>query len=64
MIIEVPKTNLPPDVEEGQMLQAMTQQGPVNVKVVQLKEDSAILDGNHPLAGKNLIFDLELVEIH
>jgi FKBP-type peptidyl-prolyl cis-trans isomerase SlpA len=63
MVIEVPKANLPEGVEEGQMLQAMTQQGPVNVKVVELKEDSAILDGNHPLAGKDLIFDLELVQI-
>lgn len=63
MIVEIPKTNLPPEVEVGQMLQAHTPQGPVNVKVVDLTEDSATLDGNHPLAGKDLIFDLEVLEI-
>jgi FKBP-type peptidyl-prolyl cis-trans isomerase 2 len=63
MIGEVIKSNLPPDLEVGQMLQAQTPQGPLNVRVVEIKEDYAILDGNHPLAGKTLIFDLELVSI-
>lgn len=63
MIGEVPKSNLPSDVEVGQMLQAQTPQGPLNVKVIEIKEDTVVLDGNHPLAGKKLIFDLELVSI-
>ena len=33
------------------------------VTVVELKETSVMLDANHPLAGQDLIFDLELVEI-
>jgi peptidylprolyl isomerase len=33
------------------------------VKVNEIKEDVIVLDGNHPLAGEELIFDLELVEI-
>ena len=33
------------------------------VTVAEVKEDSVILDANHPLAGQDLIFDLELVEI-
>jgi FKBP-type peptidyl-prolyl cis-trans isomerase SlpA len=64
MIAEVPKTNLPSDVTVGQQLQAMTQQGPVIVTVLEIKEDSVILDGNHPLAGKNLTFELELLSIN
>lgn len=63
MVVEVPKSNLPEGVVVGQMLQAHTPQGPVNVKVIELNEDSATLDGNHPLAGKDLTFDLELLEI-
>lgn len=63
MIAEVPKTNIPFEVEVGQMLQANSPQGPINVKVIELKEDSIVLDGNHPLAGKKLIFDLEVVNI-
>jgi FKBP-type peptidyl-prolyl cis-trans isomerase 2 len=63
MIIEIPSTNVPPDVQVGQMLQGNSPQGPVNVKVVEIKEDVVVLDGNHPLAGKKLIFDLEVVGI-
>lgn len=64
MIAEVPKTNLPSEIQIGQMLQAQTAQGPINVRVVEIKEDVAVLDANHPLAGKTLIFDLELVSIN
>jgi FKBP-type peptidyl-prolyl cis-trans isomerase SlpA len=45
------------------MLQTMTEQGPMNVRVMEIKEETVILDANHPLAGKKLIFDLEVIEI-
>jgi FKBP-type peptidyl-prolyl cis-trans isomerase 2 len=63
MVIEVPKNKVPENVEVGHTLQAQTPQGPVNVLVKEIKEESVILDGNHPLAGKTLIFDLELMGI-
>jgi FKBP-type peptidyl-prolyl cis-trans isomerase 2 len=63
LINEVPKENLPEGVEVGHMLQAQTEQGPVNVKVVELNETTGKVDANHPLAGKKLIFDLEVVEV-
>ena len=63
LVAEVPKDRVPEGVIEGQMLQTMTQQGPMNVVVKEVKDDVVILDANHPLAGKDLIFDLELVSI-
>jgi FKBP-type peptidyl-prolyl cis-trans isomerase SlpA len=63
LINQVPKENLPEGVEEGQMLQANTESGPINVVVTQITEDMAVVDANHPLAGKKLIFDLEVVEV-
>jgi FKBP-type peptidyl-prolyl cis-trans isomerase 2 len=33
------------------------------VKVLEVKDDVVILDANHPLSGKKLIFDLEIVSI-
>jgi peptidylprolyl isomerase len=35
----------------------------MQVTITEIKETSVVLDANHPLAGKDLIFDLELVEI-
>ena len=63
MINEIPKTQVPEGVKEGEMLQGMGPMGPVNVKVVEVKDETVVLDANHPLAGKKLIFDLEVVSI-
>ena len=63
MIQEVPKEQMPGEVEVGMPLQAQTQMGPVNFVVKEIKDEVVILDANHPLAGKKLIFDLEVVDI-
>ncbi len=66
-IIDFPKANIPADmeIEKGMQLQLFGQDGQViNVTVVEVKEDAVTLDANMPLAGKDLIFDIELVEIH
>jgi peptidylprolyl isomerase len=66
MVIEFEKSNFPPDmeVEIGMDLQLSNDQGQIfPVKVVEVKENSVMLDANHPLAGKDLTFALELVSI-
>jgi FKBP-type peptidyl-prolyl cis-trans isomerase 2 len=66
MVIEFPKTNFPPDMqlEVGLPLMMSNGQGQnFQVVVIEIKDETVILDANHPLAGKELIFDLELVEI-
>ena len=65
-IIEFPKANIPADMTlaPGMQLTLSDQQGnPVPVVVTELKDDVVVLDANHFLAGKDLIFDVELVEI-
>lgn len=63
MVQEVPKEQMPGEVEVGTALQANTQMGVVNFVVKEVKEDVVILDANHPLAGEKLIFDLEVLDI-
>jgi len=63
MIQEVEKKFVPETVEVGQQLTAQGPQGQMVVVVTEVKEESVVLDANHPLAGKALIFDLEVVEI-
>jgi FKBP-type peptidyl-prolyl cis-trans isomerase 2 len=62
-IQEVPKEFVPDTVKVGETLTANTEQGPINVVVTEVRDDVVVLDGNHPMAGKVLNFDLELVEI-
>ena len=65
-IIEFPKSNIPSDMklQPGMKLQLRNEAGhPIPVTVAEVKDDIVILDANHELAGKELIFDIELVEI-
>jgi FKBP-type peptidyl-prolyl cis-trans isomerase SlpA len=63
LIQEVPKTQMPGDVEVGTPLMSDTQMGTVQFVVKEVSDETVVLDANHPLAGKNLIFDLEVVSI-
>ena len=63
---EVPKESLPPDFNPtiGETVQGQTMDGrPIIAKVKGLQENKVILDLNHPLAGEELNFHVELVEI-
>lgn len=52
------------DVKVGQKFEVPQQEGQtVVVEVEEINGDDVVLNGNHPLAGKELIFDIQLVEI-
>jgi FKBP-type peptidyl-prolyl cis-trans isomerase 2 len=66
LIQEVEKAHLPQDMapEVGMGLVSKDPDGnEINLLVVEVKEESIVVDGNHPLAGKELTFDLEVIEI-
>jgi FKBP-type peptidyl-prolyl cis-trans isomerase 2 len=66
MIIEFPKNQFPEDMNPEVGMQLMMNNGQGQqfpVTITELKEESVMLDANHPLAGQELIFDIELVEI-
>ena len=66
MISEVPKSEFGENVneiEQGMQLQIQTEEGLMLVQVDDIKDDSIILNGNHPLAGVNLHFDVTIAEI-
>jgi FKBP-type peptidyl-prolyl cis-trans isomerase 2/predicted Fe-Mo cluster-binding NifX family protein len=63
-IMEVPSGHLPEGIEVGAMVQAqMPGGGMVPLIVVSMEGPNAILDGNHPLAGKTLTYDATVVEV-
>ena len=66
LVFQVRREQLPGDVEleEGIMLEVRTEDGsPAYVRVTDFDEEMVTLDGNHPLAGSTLIFDIEVVEL-
>ncbi len=66
LLIEVDRDQLPPSIrpEVGMWVQIVDEQGETTPVVVsELMEDSIIVDANHPLAGKFLEYDIELIEI-
>jgi peptidylprolyl isomerase len=66
LILEVDKNQIPESLnpEEGMQLQITQDDGSSTVvKVVKLTDEKVYLDANHPLAGKDLNFNIELVDI-
>lgn len=64
--IQVERSNLPQDIqpEMGMVLQVNTEnQENFYVRIIDLDDQSVTLDANHPLAGKDLYFDIELLEV-
>lgn len=51
------------NVEPGMQFQAQTQGGPLMVTVTKVEGDTVTVDGNHPLAGQKLNFDVEIAEV-
>lgn len=51
------------EIEVGMRFQTQTHQGPRVAVVTEISADSVRLDGNHPLAGEHLNFDVEVVEV-
>lgn len=66
LVFEVRKEQLPPNIapEVGMMLEVATESGETAyMRIADVAEEMVTLDGNHPLADKTLLFDLELVEV-
>jgi peptidylprolyl isomerase len=65
MVLDVPRQQVPEGVnpEVGQQLALNNGGQQVPVVVKEVTDEKIVLDANHPLAGQDLVFDIELVEI-
>jgi len=66
LIQEIDKSLLPENVEVKEGLQLTSKQedgSEMHFRVTKVMDNSVVIDGNHPLAGKDLEFEIELVEI-
>jgi len=66
LVAEIERTQIPPDIDPqvGAILQITSQEGDAsNVIITQVTDNAITLDGNHPLAGQELIFEVRLLEV-
>ncbi len=58
--VTVPKSKVPPEAKVGTKLRG---QNGLEAKVVEVKGDSVVVDTNHPLAGKTLLYDVKIAKV-
>ena len=64
LVTTVTKDKLPEGFKLGGVLQSTGPKGTINVTVKEINENKVTIDANHPLAGKKLIFDVEVLKIN
>lgn len=63
-VILYPKKKLPPQLRPGDSVSIVGKSGKVRqYRIIQFHDDMASLDGNHPLAGQDLIFEIEALDV-
>ena len=64
-VFEVPRRQFPPDedIQVGMQVQGEGAHGILNFTVVAVNDQGVTLDANHPMAGKNLNFEVEVLEV-
>ena len=66
LVIDIPRANLPPEPapQPGMALQAQSPDGqPMTLIILEVGDEAVKVDGNHPLAGEDVTFELTLREI-
>ena len=63
LVTTVENNKVPDTVKVGDVLQSHSDRRTINVTVTEINENDVKLDANHPMAGKKLIFDLEVVSV-
>jgi FKBP-type peptidyl-prolyl cis-trans isomerase 2 len=63
-VLEVDRTELPPDVAPGDQFEAENEEGrPVCLRVLEVGSEVVRVDANHPLAGQKISVELEVLDV-
>lgn len=65
LVFTVDRANVPEHItpEVGMQLQLSSEEGEMDVTIDAVNEEEIVLNANHPLAGKTLTFDIEIVDV-
>jgi len=66
LVVDIPRANFPPGVElkVDMKFNTYNEQGePMTVRVTEIRRDVVTVDGNHPLAGLDLVFEVRVLDV-
>ena len=65
LVLRVERSKFPPEapVDVGDEFTMDDEEHPVVFTIVGVEGDEVLVDGNHPLAGRDLVFDVEIIEV-
>jgi FKBP-type peptidyl-prolyl cis-trans isomerase SlyD len=63
LVMTLPRDRFDFDVQPGMVVQAQSNQGVMPLQVIEVTDDQVVLDGNHPLAGMTLHFEVEVLDV-
>ncbi|MDO9438123.1 peptidylprolyl isomerase [Hydrogenophaga sp.] len=64
LVTSISKKDFPPGVKVGGQLEGHDEQGNRQIfTVIKIKGDTVLLDGNHPLAGEDITFTLNVIDV-
>lgn len=63
LVTTVEKSRVPGDVKVGDVLRSEGERGTINVVVTEVTDSHVTLDANHPMAGKKLVFEVEVLTV-
>ena len=64
LVTIVEKSRVPEGVQVGDVLSSESDRGTINVIVTEITDEGVRLDANHPMAGKKLFFDVEVISVN
>lgn len=63
LVTTLEKERFPENITVGDVLQSESERGVMIVTVTNISEEGVTIDANHPMAGKKLIFDIEILNV-
>ena len=63
LVTTLEKERFPENITVGDVLQSESERGTMVVTVTNISEEGVTIDANHPMAGKKLIFDIEILNV-
>lgn len=64
LVTVIPKNRIPEFAKVGDVLKSEGERGIINVMVKEINDDGVKIDANHPMAGKKLSFDVEILDVN